>query len=407
MEVFGFTGDRVYALKTLQRAGLWSSDPKVKKPGMPIKEEGIRRQVCDMVLLFHHLVISTYLPVAGVDISMADKVLHYNLERYPEGVFFLYFAGRLYSIQTLSEEAVKQFGKAIKAQQEYIQLQHICHWDLALTYMAMSEWGKAFECFTILDKESNWSKAVYAYAKAVMLYETGEDPKRAAQIMRSVPDLMQRIAAKSIPVEKFVARKSKKFVQQGNRLVCPGIELAYFLNALGMAPRLALFEHHLDNVSTVLSDLHKCKDPSKWGNSPDEFWDDYCLAHLMKGIILRFIAFPESHTQPRPKMSPIPKEDAAEQAEISFRNIFKHGKDIVYDHQIVYFAHYELGRLYDFTSDTKNAKEQYTLVMDRPKDMELSSKRGKGKVSMQNMAILRVNAALDALNDRESGGKKE
>lgn len=57
---------------------------------------------------------------------MADKVLHYNLDRYPEGVFFLYFAGRLYSTQTLGDKAIKQFGRAINAQREYIQLQHIC-----------------------------------------------------------------------------------------------------------------------------------------------------------------------------------------------------------------------------------------------------------------------------------------
>lgn len=40
-------------------------------------------------------------------------------------MFFLYFAGRLYSTQTLCEKAIKQFNLAINSQKEYIQLQHI------------------------------------------------------------------------------------------------------------------------------------------------------------------------------------------------------------------------------------------------------------------------------------------
>lgn len=83
---------------------------------------------------------------------------------------------------------------------------------------------------------------------------------------------------------------------------------------------------------------------------------DYCLAHLLRGIILRFIAHPESHTKPRPAKSPIPVKEADEQAMISFKcvplslpscprtdtpsysNILKHGRDIVHDHHLVWFA---------------------------------------------------------------------
>lgn len=43
-----------------------------------------------------------------------------------------------------------------------------------------------------------------------------------------------------------------------------------------MAPRWALFEQHLDNVSTALAKLHKCKDPANYGKSSEEFWDGAC-----------------------------------------------------------------------------------------------------------------------------------
>ena len=42
MEVFGFTGDREYALATLMKGGKWAQGQK--EPGMEPEKEGIRRQ---------------------------------------------------------------------------------------------------------------------------------------------------------------------------------------------------------------------------------------------------------------------------------------------------------------------------------------------------------------------------
>ncbi|GAA5901953.1 hypothetical protein JCM5296_006311 [Sporobolomyces johnsonii] len=397
MEVFGFTGDRDWALSTLMKAGGWKAG--VKEPDLDPEKEGIRKPICDMVLLMHHLVISNFLPVGGVDVPTAANILHYNLERYPTGIFFLYFAGRLHSTETQLDEAVKSFHLAIQAQREYIQLGHICYWDLGLVSFAMANWAKGYECFNILDKESNWSKAIYAYSKAVCLYEEGADLAKANEIMKHVPDLMQRIAGKSIPLEKFVARRARKFVVQGNRLTLPGVELAYVLNCLGLSPRYILFERHLDQVSTVLADLHDVKDPSQYGKNSDEYWDDYCLAHFLRGVILRFIAHPEPHVRARPPQSQIPVAEADEQALISFNNVLKHGRDIYHDHHLVWFTHYELGRLFDAQGQWAKAREQYELVLSG-KHLEISHKKGKGKVSLQNMAVLRSNAGLQMLKEK-------
>lgn len=78
----------------------------------------------------------------------------------------------------------------------------------------MGNYSKGYECFTILDKESNWSKAVYAYAKAVTLYEDGKDVQ-ATSIMKNVPDLLQRIAGKSVPLEVSTASLSKPLDSNG------------------------------------------------------------------------------------------------------------------------------------------------------------------------------------------------
>ena len=163
----------------------------------------------------------------------------------------------------------------------------------------------------VLEKESNWSKASYAYGKAVTLYEctmqslngknssssddldeVRDKQKKVKEIMATIPDFMQKIAGKSLPFEvrivflysvsgpvaklltiytqKFVARKSKKFLAQNDYLALPGIELAYMLYALNLAPRYALYDKHLDQVSEKISELQAKKEGE---GLPDGWWD--------------------------------------------------------------------------------------------------------------------------------------
>lgn len=109
---------------------------------------------------------------------------------------------------------------------------------------------------------------------------------------------------------------------------------------------------------------------------------DYALAHLLRGIILRFIAHPEPHIPCRPAKSQIPVKEADEQAMISLSNVIKHGRDVHHDHFVVYFAHYEKGRLHASMGDKDRARAEFTIVMDG-KNLEISHKKGKGKVSLQ------------------------
>ena len=56
-------------------------------------------------------------------------------------------------------------------------------------------------CFSLND--SQWSKAAYAYGTAVCLLEVGgeKNKEEARKLLRQIPDLRQRIAGKSIPLE--------------------------------------------------------------------------------------------------------------------------------------------------------------------------------------------------------------
>lgn len=94
--------------------------------------------------------IASYLPVGKVDIPLACSILDYNLERYPNSVFFLYYAGRLHSTETRLDLAVATYRKALAAQKEYVQLGHICYWDLSLAYLALGDYPNAYDSLHVL-----------------------------------------------------------------------------------------------------------------------------------------------------------------------------------------------------------------------------------------------------------------
>jgi Protein of unknown function (DUF3808) len=102
VELFGYKGDRHAGLEMLVKAGGWSADstePAVsagmsdKLPSVAcfnsfVAEEGVRRSLCDMALLMFHLVLSSY-TFDGVDVLMAQKILDWNLKRYPNGAYIV------------------------------------------------------------------------------------------------------------------------------------------------------------------------------------------------------------------------------------------------------------------------------------------------------------------------------
>ncbi|WFD31576.1 hypothetical protein MSPP1_002615 [Malassezia sp. CBS 17886] len=383
MEVFGYEGDVGAGLALLSRAGGWDASRSERRPAVGTAEEGVRRPMCDMSLLCYHLVVSTFIPVPGVDIAFAEKVLDFHLQRYPRGVFFMYFHGRLYSTQGLSVKAIECFKNARDIQEEYVQLKHICYWDMALCAMSLSAWKDMYAYFSVLAEENNWSKAVYTYARAAALYQMGSRDE-AKQIFACVPGITQKIAGKSIPLEKFVARKARIISTDGHALVLPAMELAYMCHCYTSAPPLALAERSLPTVDREIASF-----------SGDTSMDDRCLAQFLRGVILRNLAYPEQHIKLSGRRPSIAREGAARDAEESLLFVANNGRQLKYDHYLLYFSHYELGRLYIGMQRFDDARRELELLLSQK---NLGDVGRKGKYSMQNMAILRSNGALELLN---------
>lgn len=99
----------------------------------------------------------------------------------------------------------------------------------------MQQWNKAIMYATMLVNESNWSRTVYLYQKAAILIMQkptiwSEEKQLVDNLMLQAPTYKQRIAGKSIPMEKFVIKKAERYFAQKKNLLLPIFELMYVWN---------------------------------------------------------------------------------------------------------------------------------------------------------------------------------
>ncbi len=122
-----------------------------------------------MTLLIFHLFLSSFTH-DGVDIMMAQKVVEWNLKRYPEGkfisslsfvgesnftgFFFLLAQGRLSLSRSQPKRAIESYRKAMNVQSQYRNLHHISFWEMAISYLGLWEIEESLECWRNLHKES-------------------------------------------------------------------------------------------------------------------------------------------------------------------------------------------------------------------------------------------------------------
>ncbi|KZS95551.1 hypothetical protein SISNIDRAFT_452213 [Sistotremastrum niveocremeum HHB9708] len=394
VELFGYKGNRKEALEMLGKPGGWDTDGD--EPLIGVNEEGVRRPICDMALLMFHLVMSSF-TFNGIDIDKAAKILQWNLKRYPTGVFFLFGEGRLRLQRSQPALAIESYQKAMDTQDQYKNLHYISYWEIAMANMSLWDITDSLRCWRKLKEEATWSKACYTYGVAVCLLELGSEEQKAEAVtlFEKVPTLMQKIAGKSIPIEKFVARKARKFQKQNHRLTLPGLEFAYLFLCIGHAPRSVVRDKMLPLVESRLEKLKACEEKPETYEDGQGYWDDMCLANFLQGVCCRYLAFPDADAVVTEEAPPN-IEEIAQRSEDSLRAVIANGPKIELDHHLVYHAHYELGRLLANRGDAKEAKKHLDLVLSG-KPLEVNTATRKGKYSMENTLIMRTSAAADAL----------
>ncbi|PSN57871.1 Tetratricopeptide repeat protein 39B [Blattella germanica] len=211
---------------------------------------------------------------------------------YPQGVWFLFFKGRLEFMKGNIEESVNWYTKSWKSQSMWPQFHHLCFWELIWTNSVKGEWREASKYADWLLHESRWSRTIYSYQKAAMLIMLGEDMSldertEVESLMRDAPQWKQRIAGKSLPMEKFAVRKTDRFFAQKKMLVLPAYELLYVWNLFKvLGKKRELIQTVYKTIEKTLAKLNSQKKPQEFDS------DNQALVLLLKGASLRQMQSP-------------------------------------------------------------------------------------------------------------------
>lgn len=219
LEFVGFSGNQAYGLAELEAGS---------------KEPGLRSVLCDLTLLGYHLVICHFIGSPN-ELRVCEQILQNQLKVYPESVWFLMFKGRLELMRGQFESAILTYDHAIRSQDKWLQFRHVAYWEIMWVNSLQVDWREAAGFANILVEESSWSKTIYSYSKAALLLQlddviTASEKLQCNELLRNASYYKQRIAGKSLPMEKFVIKRCTRYQAQNGHLVLPAVELMCLWN---------------------------------------------------------------------------------------------------------------------------------------------------------------------------------
>ncbi|KAJ8040416.1 Tetratricopeptide repeat protein 39B [Holothuria leucospilota] len=316
LEFVGFTGSQERGLHELE---VGSSLPSLRSP------------LCTCTLICFHTVTSVVLGTGDGDPEYSERKLGECLEKYPNGVIFLFLAGRTKTISAKIDETTYLYQQA--------------------AFMSMCS------------PQSNELKS------------------RVREIFSQVPIYKQKIAGKSIPLEKFSVLKARKCLQHGWLTSLAGLELIYLWNGFSILSKdRTLLEPILALIEKTVKELRNIK------GSYACYADDYSVAMLLKGVIQKALNKPSQaelcfhevllKCQPEMTMKVLP-----------FPNSEDHLK---YNHYLVPYTLLELGILY----------LQYNRLHDANTFLYQCRDHNK-KYILENRLHFKLHAALETLKAKE------
>uniref|UniRef100_A0A669EI44 Tetratricopeptide repeat protein 39B n=1 Tax=Oreochromis niloticus TaxID=8128 RepID=A0A669EI44_ORENI len=317
MEFLGFSGDREVGLSELREGATTNN---------------LRSILSTLTLLMFQLYITVILGTADVNLSECEALLKPYCEKFPNGALMHFFSARIAVLKGNFTFAQERFLACIASQEEWRQIHHLCYWELMWVYSFEQNWFEAYRYANLLSKENKWSQAVYVFQKAAILSMMPEEEvnklnENVVELFRCVEGLRLRFAGKSIPTEKFAAKKAQRYSSSTPvKLVVPALEMMYVWNGftiVGKRPEL---------TEGILSTLEKAEEQLRNDPSEEKFLIKYhtgdeCVVQLLKGLCLRNLG-------------------RLVQAEICFSRVISSDGDIKHDSYLVPFTMYELGLLH-------------------------------------------------------------
>lgn len=323
----------------------------------------LRQFLASLVLLSYHLILSTHMGRTNLcDKRIVEEILAEKLAKYPKSAFFLFYKGRYEMISGRCEMASVWYLRANNSQITWPQFQHVGCWELLWSSVLRGLWREALVHADRLLQESRWSPCMYSYFKGVLYCElepelTEEEREELHTLMDDVPRLKQRIAGKSIPIEKFVIKKSQKFKDQNGWLLLPGLELIYLCHGFSILSQdIRMVQRFHDQLVSTEKKLEK---------RPMSV-DDQCLMELLRGMCLKHMGCPL-------------------QAEESFRSVVERGSKLVTDKYLAPYATVELALVLLDQGDVKGSQELLNVA------------KAQSKYSLESRLHFKIHAASNRI----------
>ncbi|CAG9830629.1 unnamed protein product [Diabrotica balteata] len=277
LEFIGFSGNKQRGLQEL---------------AMGCETDGIRQVLSIMAILGYNLIAVHVLSHREADMKQCKEIIDKRLEKYPNSVWFLFFKARLEFLNGNLTESKDWYIKSWKSQNMWPQFHHICFWELLWVHCLNLEWKQALHYSSELVRHSKWSRTMYSYQKAAILLMMKEDLSSSEldeidKLMKDVPKYKQRIAGKSLPMEKFALKKAERYFSQNCHLVLPVVELMFLWNLLKICKNnFNLGSNILKLIEKELSTLENNIVRTKYDV------DNKALVLLLHGACLRHMGSP-------------------------------------------------------------------------------------------------------------------
>ncbi|CAH1118748.1 unnamed protein product [Phaedon cochleariae] len=276
LEFIGFSGDRQHGLNEI---------------AIGYSMNGVRQIMCVMMMLGYNLFFFPVLSHRDGDLKTCKELMQTQLRQYPDSVWFLFFEGRMNLLLGNLDSSKDWYIKSWRSQNVWPQFHHICFWELVWVHCLKIEWREALVyCQQLLEK-SKWSRSLYSYQKAVIMCMIKEELTQSEldemnKLMKNVPRYKQRIAGKSLPMEKFAIKKAERYFNQNQNLVLPVFEIMFVWNLFKLLKYFSVASKILKVIEKSLEDLESKSTSSKYDN------DNKALILLLKGACLRHMGSP-------------------------------------------------------------------------------------------------------------------
>ncbi|KAL1782784.1 tetratricopeptide repeat protein 39B-like [Sigmodon hispidus] len=324
LNIVGYSGDREVGLALLHDS---ASQPH------------INNILSVFTLLFYYNYVRVVVGVEKVSTSATESLFLIYLEKFPNCVVLKFFRARFSMLNGNFESAQLKLQECIITQNEWKQVHHLCYWELMWCHIFLQNWKQAYHYANLLFQHSRWSKAIYAYSKAIILallppnYVNSENESMNSVFLH-VDSLRMKILGSSVPIEKFIAEKSQRYgTTTGWFTAQPLLEFIYAWSGFRVMSK------KIELISSWLSIIDKGKDLLNENPSHEYGVDDMSLLNLLKGLCLKHLG---KHLK----------------AEHYFIRVIKKEKMLKYDRYLVPYSYYELGMLHylkgDYASATKN-----------------------------------------------------